>query len=241
MLKVLILALVTLSVADIVKAENICNSAVHPVTPVPVILPGPAGPPGPPGEKGDSGSQPGGAVYTRWGRTTCPTGATLVFTGRAAGADYLPAGGTSDTFCMPETPQYLSMDTAATHASTLHGLEFETFGDPSTTPFRNLLEHNMPCAVCHTDTKLAVFTIPAQYSCLSGWSLEYNGYLMSEYQQVDRLRKDTICVDRDAEAIPGLQADTDGAVVYLMKASCNGLPCPPYNSDMVLPCAVCSK
>ena len=88
MLKELILSLAALSVADIAKAENTCNSAVHPV---PVILPGPAGPPGPPGEKGNSGSQPGGAVYTRWGRTTCPTGATLVYAGRAAGADYLPA------------------------------------------------------------------------------------------------------------------------------------------------------
>ena len=85
MLKVLILALATLSVDDIIKAENICNSAINAV---PVILPGPAGPPGPPGEKGNSGSQPGGAVYTRWGRTMCPTGATLVYTGRAAGADY---------------------------------------------------------------------------------------------------------------------------------------------------------
>ena len=111
---------------------------------------------------------------------------------------------------MPEIPQYLSTDTAATHVSTLHGVEFETFGDPSTTPFRNLLQQNMPCAVCHTDTKLVVLTIPAQYNCPDGWSLEYNGYLMSELERADRQRKDTICVDRDAEAIPGLQARTNG-------------------------------
>ena len=50
MLKVLILSLAALSVADTTKAENTCNSAVNAV---PLILPGPKGPPGPPGEKGD--------------------------------------------------------------------------------------------------------------------------------------------------------------------------------------------
>ena len=238
MLKVLILFLATLSVAETTAAEDTCTSAMNRLH---VILPGPKGPPGPPGEKGDSGTQPGGAVYTRWGRTTCPTETNLVYAGRAAGAHYSEDGGSSDTLCMPEIPQYLSTDTAATHVSTLHGVEFETFGDPSTTPFRNLLQQNMPCAVCHTDTKLVVLTIPAQYNCPDGWSLEYNGYLMSELERADRQRKDTICVDRDAEAIPGLQADTEGAVVYLMRASCNGLPCPPYNNDTVLSCAVCSK
>ena len=164
---------------------------------------------------------------------------TLVYAGRAAGTDHLETGGTSDTFCMPETPQYLSMDTAATHVSTLHGVEFETFGD-STTPFENLAQHNMPYVVCHTDTKLVVFTIPAQYSCPSGWSMEYNGYLMTELERADRQRRHHMRGQR-CWGNPGLEADMNDAVVYLMKASCNGLPCPPYNSDMVLPCAVCSK
>ena len=30
-------------------------------------------------------------------------------------------------------------------------------------------------------------------------------------------------------------------VVYPMKATCDGLPCPPYNTNMALLCAVCSK
>ena len=89
-----ILSLVALSVAGIAKAGNTCNSAVNAV---PVIFPGPAGPPGPPGVKGDPGTQPGGAVYTRWGRTTCPAGATLVYAGYAASTGSLINGGTSDT------------------------------------------------------------------------------------------------------------------------------------------------
>ena len=55
-----------------------------------------------PQTKGDPGPQVGGAVYTRWGRTVCPQGATLVYAGRAAGTKYNVKGGTSDTLCMPE-------------------------------------------------------------------------------------------------------------------------------------------
>ena len=184
--------------------------------------------------------QAGGAVYTRWGRTVCPQGATLVYEGRAAGTKYNVKGGTGDTLCMPETPQYLSTDTTATLVARLGGVEFETYGT-SSTPFRNLLEAEMPCAVCHTDTKLSVLTVPAQYTCPNGWSMEYNGYLMTELERSDRQRKNTLCVDTDTEAVPGSQANINPAVVYLMRATCDGLPCPPYNTNMALPCAVCSK
>ena len=37
------------------------------------------------------------------------------------------------------------------------------------------------------------------------------------------------CVDEDAEAVPGEQANTGGALFYHVGASCgDGLPCPPY-------------
>ena len=190
--------------------------------------------------KGDPGPQAGGAVYTRWGRTVCPQGATLVYAGRAAGTKYNVKGGTSDTLCMPESPQYLSTDTTANYVALLRGVEFETWGTTST-PYRNLLDADMPCAVCHTDTKQSVLTVPAQYTCPNGWSIEYNGYLMTEGEYSSRQHKNTLCVDKDAEAVPESQANTDPARVYLMKATCDGLPCPPYNTDMALPCAVCSK
>ena len=203
-------------------------------------MPGPGGPPGPVGMKGDQGPKAGGAVYTRWGRTVCPQGGSLVYAGRAAGSRYNVKGGTSDTLCMPETPQYLSTDTAATYVSLLRGVEFETFGT-SSTPFNKLLEANMPCAVCHTDTKLSVLTVPARYTCPNGWSLEYSGYLMTAWQHSAQQSKNTICVDKDAEAVPGSLANTNPALVYLMRATCDGLPCPPYNTEMALTCAVCSK
>ena len=117
------------------------------------------------------GPQAGGAVYTRWGRTVCPQGATLVYAGSAAGTKYNVKGRISDTLCMPETPQYLSIHTTATDVAPLRGVEFETFGT-STIPLNDLLQANLPCVVCHTGTKLSVLTVPAQYTCPNGWSME---------------------------------------------------------------------
>ena len=43
------------------------------------------------------------------------------------------------------------------------------------------------------------------------------------------------------EAIPGLLADTNGALFYHAEATCNGLSCGPYNTEKELNCVVCTK
>ena len=103
-----------------------------------------------------------------------------------------------------QKPQYLSTDTTDTYAAPLRGVEFETHGTSSTL-LNNVLQANLPCAVCHTDTKLSVLTVPAQYTCPNGWGMEYNGYMMTEREHSDRQRKNTLCMDKDTEAVPGSQ------------------------------------
>ena len=49
------------------------------------------------------------------------------------------------------------------------------------------------------------------------------------------------CVDRDQESVPGSHADTDGALFYHVEASCNGMPCPPYDAQNEHNCVVCTK
>ena len=49
------------------------------------------------------------------------------------------------------------------------------------------------------------------------------------------------CVDKDPEGITGSAASTDGALFYHLEATCNGLPCPPYDPQKELMCAVCTK
>ena len=47
------------------------------------------GPQGPIGEKGKEGAGKSGVKYVRWGRTTCPGGAELVYKGKSAQTLYV--------------------------------------------------------------------------------------------------------------------------------------------------------
>ena len=71
-------------------------------------IPGTPGEKGQCGEKGDPGSL-GGAVYTRWGQTTCPTdqGTELLYSGRAGGTDHDHKGGAANYPCLPDNPDHL--------------------------------------------------------------------------------------------------------------------------------------
>ena len=51
----------------------------------------------------------------------------------------------------------------------------------------------------------------------------------------------TECVDEDSESIHGSAGDINGALFYHMEATCNGIPCPPYNPQKELTCAICTK
>ena len=82
-------------------------------------VPGPRGPQGQRGDQGQKGDQGivgspgprnGGVVYTRWGKSSCPSvsGTTLVYAGRTGGTWYAHKGGAVNYLCMPDDPDYLS-------------------------------------------------------------------------------------------------------------------------------------
>ena len=50
-----------------------------------------------------------------------------------------------------------------------------------------------------------------------------------------------MCVDKNAEGIPGSDANTEGSLFYHVQARCTGIPCPPYDSEKELACVVCTK
>ena len=211
------------------------------------------GPVGPAGEKGDDGVQglPGnvgltgpqgpsgrssGVTYVRWGRTTCAgtPGTELVYTGRAAGTYYDTTGGTNDYLCFPEQPEYLAYTPGVQAESPIHGSEYQINGGPL--PLQN---QNVPCVVCNTELRGSLLMIPARVSCPASWTMEYSGYLMTGRAQYSR--RSAACVDKDAEGIPGLDADSDGAPFYHTEVVCNGINCPPYDPEKELTCVVCTK
>lgn len=62
------------------------------------------------GQKGARGlpGRPGGGVsYTRWGKSSCPGGISLVYAGRITGSHDNHDGGGVDMLCLSNAPQHL--------------------------------------------------------------------------------------------------------------------------------------
>ena len=194
--------------------------------------PGVEGPPGPPGTAG------GGTVYIRWGRTTCPSvqGTELVYEGIAAGTKYNQKGGGSNRLCLPLTPKYGAYDPGVQGHSPLHGSEYQV---NTASPLPNINDHNVPCAVCSVTRRSRILVVPGWNDCPSTWTLEYSGYLMAEHYTHNRNTFE--CVDKDPESISGSTSNVDGALFYHVEADCDGIPCPPYDPQKELTCAVCTK
>ena len=198
---------------------------------------GTAGEKGDPGVAGPPGPSSGGVVYTRWGKTSCPnvSGTELVYAGRAGGTWYLHRGGAANYLCMPDDPDYLRYQSGVQGYSYVYGAEYES----NSGPLSAVSDHNVPCAVCHASTRAAVTMIPAKTRCPSTWTMEYSGYLMSQHYTQYRTMYE--CVDKSPNSIPGSASSTDGALLYHVEASCNGMACPPYDPQKELTCAVCTK
>ena len=201
---------------------------------------GPMGKQGPPGPSGGGG---GGVTYTRWGRTTCPeqSGTSLVYEGLAAGGGYNQVGGGANFLCLVKNPKYNPGTTTSNFGyGILYGTEYEVDRGQA---LNNGLRHNQnaPCAVCHVSTRSSQIMVPGTYECPSGWTSEYSGWLMVEYHG-HKGRSMFVCVDKDAETVPGQRADTNGNLLHHTEVDCGtGLPCPPYDERKELSCVVCTK
>ena len=199
---------------------------------------GPRGIRGPVGLKGVKGETNSGSTYIRWGRDDCPSGAVELYSGRAAGTKWNVKGGTSDYLCLPDNPRYGSTYTDA--ASPLYGVQYQRW--PTSSPRAHY--DNMPCVVCYIATRSAMFVQQASYLCPSGWSREYYGYMMSDRENFNREgRTSTICVDTNAEVVPGAgaYADTSLALFHSVECTNSELLCSPYVDGRILSCAVCTK
>ena len=181
----------------------------------------------------------GGVTYIRWGRTSCPTvdGTEDIYNGITAGSHHGHTGGGSNYICMVKEPRY-HPGAGPAGGSYIYGTEYETAGKG----LNSLDQDNVPCAACHVTTRSAQLMIPGTDQCPGGWTSEYTGWLMSErYNHKGRTM--FVCVDKDAEALPGLGADNSVvALLYHASVSCNnGIPCPPYENVKDLACVVCTK
>ena len=196
---------------------------------------------GPQGAQGGTGIPGGGTTYIRWGRTTCPTGqgTELVYSGRAGATRYDHKGGAANYLCMPDDPDHsLFQFGVQTERNYIAGVEY--YYD-SLLPLSSSNNHNAPCALCYMPNRCVSVMIPAKTVCPANWTLEYVGYLMSNYFDYNG-RTEYVCVDANPESVLGLNLGSDPRAYFtLVEPYCNGFPCPPYVVGRELTCVVCTR
>jgi len=201
---------------------------------------GPTGQTGAKGSKGMKGGNEernGGTVYVRWGHDQCPFTAQLVYSGRAGGSHY-SHGGASDPQCLPLDPGYLQPISGTQNRGLMYGAEYQTH-TVSSSHLHGKHDHDVPCAVCYAPQRSTVFMVPSKYTCPSGWTREYYGYLMSGLHS--HHPSQFTCVDIAFKSVIGSVANHDGLLFYFVEGRCGSLPCPPYKDKQELSCAVCTK
>ena len=134
-----------------------------------------------------------GLVYTRWGKTTCPStpGTQLVYAGKTGGSRWHDLGGASNYICLPENPDYSDYQPGVQGLNHVYGTEYQTAGSP----LSSVYNYNAPCTVCYTSARGTTLMIPAKTQCPPSWTVEYYGYLMAEDRHNNHGRTTYVCVD----------------------------------------------
>ena len=162
-----------------------------------------------------------------------------VLTGVMGSGYYDHPGGGSNFVCLPDNPIYDKYIQGWQGTGAIYGTEYQPGNFPGFS--KNLNNQDAPCAVCYVRSRGSQMMIPATTKCPSGWTRDYYGYLMTSHYG-HKHTSEFVCIDVDAEAVPGGHRDTNGALLFLVQADCNhGVPCVPYIQGHELACVVCTK
>lgn len=103
----------------------------------------------------------GSAIYTRWGKKSCPRSSELVLSGYAGGSYYTHTGAAVDALCLPRNPEWGNyMDGTDGGRAYIYGAEYETSGLFG--KWHNLREHDVPCVVCLVRSRSVVNMFPGR-------------------------------------------------------------------------------
>ncbi len=163
-------------------------------------------------------------------------GTALVYSGRAGGSHHRDEnGGGANHLCMPPDPNYnLTLESGERAVGAyLFGVQYQSplVGESA--------DGNVPCAVCLAATRTTMLMVPAKTICPDGWTMEYNGYLMTERTHSVHRRSIYECVDSGQETL-GTTAVNAGGLLTHVEARCGNIECPPYVAENELTCAVCT-
>jgi len=174
----------------------------------------------------------------------------LLLKGYAAGPQHNASGSGSNFLCLHEEPQWATYVDGqqrftgsvygAVYAFPTHSRNSEHSNIFSSRNSRALRQMPAPCALCDVPGRSRTAMIPARTQCPDGWTTEYAGYLVSEFQYPNRKRSSYICLDEAPEIAVG-NSSTWQSIFYPVEVECGTLPCSVYISGRELTCVVCSK
>ena len=122
------------------------------------------------------GSIASGSVYTRWGRTTCPSDATAVYSGLMGGQIYSSNGGGLQYLCMSSSPQYAEATPGVQYpSSAVYTTEYYSSPADLSSTWNALQNYEAPCVVCQVGNGRGYsFMQPGRSSCPSGFNTDYS-------------------------------------------------------------------
>ena len=141
-----------------------------------------------------------GSLYTRWGRTTCPESAQMVYFGQAVGPQTSQSGSGANNLCLTLDPVYSDHNDMDQAVALLGGINYYTTGH-GLHRFTAVHNHKVPCAVCFTPKTMSNFMQPGNANCPTGFRREYGGLLFASKYNLNK--NDWVCVDEDPESMGG--------------------------------------
>ncbi len=182
-------------------------------------------------------------LYTRWGRSDCPAGATLVYAGITGGGLYTQSGSGGNQLCLALDPTFAQFDNGNQNGALLYATQYWSVG--SVPVISALHMHYVPCAVCEKSNAAVMFMQPGKDSCPTGFNTEYPGYLMAKHYT--HSTSEYVCVDQAPTSFNGSAGGGSlGNLLYTTEVECPGGVNDPlcvnnYVSQREVTCSVCTK
>ena len=154
----------------------------------------------------------------------------MIYSGKVAGANHADKGGGGNAQCLPTDPEYNDSINTTQKKAYMYGAQFDNSID--------ILNHDIPCALCYANHSTSLM-IPAKFTCPSGWTNEYYGYLMTSLGYQSKV--EYMCVDKAFKNTKRRSKVDKGLLLYPVEVKCQSLPCPPFNATTDMMCVLCTK
>ncbi|XP_045163834.1 uncharacterized protein LOC123528161 [Mercenaria mercenaria] len=177
-----------------------------------------------------------GVTYIRWGRTACPSHASLVYDGYMGGSHYSHSGAATNALCLTKEPKWGRYTSKVESSAYVYGAEYETW---LYSAWNYLHDQDVPCVVCYVPRN-DILMVPGSNICPNEYKREYSGYLIAG-RAIHSAASEYLCMDVSPEAKPGGVENRSGYTLHFVQAKCGSLNCPPYVNGRELTCAVCSR